>query len=469
MSPAFPSVLSLRGTKFTLGRRPGLGARPVRLSQRELFHHMLILGTTGSGKTTAALTILNQAVAAGWGVVLIDLKGDPENAALLAGAAKSARVKYSQFALTPGERRDTWNPLVSGDPSSRMSKVICLSQWTEPYYKSACERFAQMAFVLMERNRVAPSFDSLVALLDNPRSAHQLTGVLGPSDRERVEQYLSRIQDDRGQLSALAGLASRIGTLTDLSGPLCNLTSKKTINLPELSERGGVCVFSLNSARSQVIAGQIGALAVLDAQSMVAERIATGRSRRPVLVCIDEFSALDADHLLGLFARARSSRVAMVLATQELADLSRVRDGFGDQIIGLANTKLMMRQELPSSANTLAQLPGTTTELKTTHQTARSLFHRAQTGTGSEREVEKFIVHPNVFKRLRRGESVLLRKDPFRCERVNIRAALPQPDVAATRSARTVEHQLPKTNVHPQVPVDALDDLFAQSASELPQ
>ena len=42
-----------------------------------------------------------------------------------------------------------------------MSKVICLSQWSEPYYQSACERFAQLAFVLMERSGIEPGFDQL--------------------------------------------------------------------------------------------------------------------------------------------------------------------------------------------------------------------------------------------------------------------------------------------------------------------
>jgi type IV secretory pathway TraG/TraD family ATPase VirD4 len=221
-------------------------------------------------------------------------------------------------------------------------------------------------------------------------------------------------------MSALTGFASRLGTLTDMAGALSMPTSEDELDLSEVSENGGVVCFSLNSARSQTTAAQIGALALLDVQSMVAERIAHGQTDRPVLVCVDEFSALDADHVVSLFARARSSRVAMMLATQELSDLTRVRTGFCEQILGLTNTKLIMRQEVGESADQLARLIGTTGSTKYTKQTNSGSLLSAKTGMGSERAVEEFIVHPNTFKRLRCGEAVLLRKDPFRVHELKV-------------------------------------------------
>jgi len=434
MTPALNLRREPAQSKFDLGRRVGLAGRRVQLAERELMHHTLLLGTTGSGKTTASLTILCQAVLAGWGVIMVDLKGDPDNAAALAGAAADADTTYSQFSFTPGERCDFWSPLSAGDPASRMSKVICLSSWTEPYYQSACERFAQLAFVLMERVGQEPSFEELVSLLDKPVRLKRYAEILGPGERPSVDAYLDRLFEDRGQLSALAGLAARIGTLTDLGGPLRFPNATGTVDLAHLSEHGGVACFSLNSARSAVAAAQIGSLAVLDIQSMVAKRIATGAITRPVMVCIDEFSALDADHMLGLFARARSSRVAMVVATQELADLARVREGFSDQILGLANNKLIMRQEVGTSAETLARVIGTTNATKHTRQRIRGLV-TTDTGVLSERDVEQYIIHPNIFRRLKTGEAVLLRKDPFRVERVNITPQVAEPEIEATTAA----------------------------------
>lgn len=469
-----PPVLTLPSRSkqpiFRLGRRSGIAGRAIKLTERELFHHMLLLGTTGSGKTTAAMSVLTQAIHGGWGVVMLDLKGDPDNAAQLAGAARDAGCAYRQFSFTPGERCDRWQPLEAGDPAARMSKVICLSQWSEPYYQSACERFAQLAFVLMDRNEQRPTFEALIDLLDTPAKAMPLAQTLPVGERGRIEQYLTRLLADRGQMSALAGLAARIGTLTDLGGSLRSTNTSSTLELAALSASGGVACFSLNSARSQVTAAQLGALAVLDIQSMVAKRIASGQITRPVIVCVDEFSALEADQLLGLFARARSSRVAMMLATQELSDLARVREGFADQILGLANTKLLMRQELASSAETLAQLAGTTTRTKRTEQTDRKLLISSDTGMGTRRDVEEFVVHPNTFKRLRRGEAVLIRKDPFRVERLNVTPHVAPPDTAATLAPTAPPTLLPAAPAAPApeppptLAREDLDRLFADRA-----
>lgn len=467
MTHALRYLMPKRPTRIMLGRRSWLPGRAAKLSESELMHHSLVLGTTGSGKTTAALSILCQAVQAGWGVVLIDLKGDPDNAACLAGAAVDSNVDYRQFAITPGERCDSWSPLAAGDAAARMSKVVCLSEWSEPYYRSACERFSQLAFILMERNGIEPSFDALIDLLDTPTMTHRLTRALDEHERHKVERYLVRMLDDKGQLSALAGLASRIGTLTDLGGPLRSTTAHEHIDLIDLSVRGGVCVFSLNSARSAMTASQVGALAVLDVQSMVAHRIATRQMDRPVLVCIDEFSALDADHVLGLFARARSSRTGMVLATQELADLARVREGFADQIVGLTNTKLILRQEVATTAETLARTIGTRTVVKASRQTDGSSMGSRHTGRGNERAADEFIFHPNIFKRLNRGQAVLLRKDPFRCERINIKPRLAEPfDEATVALPLTVAAPAPRSEPAPAkdpdraVTTEELDALF---------
>ncbi|MCW2920485.1 MAG: type secretory pathway VirD4 component-like protein [Thermoleophilia bacterium] len=465
MSPAHTPAPAHKRARFDLGRRVGFDPRIVRLTEQELMHHTLVLGTTGSGKTTASLTILCQAVLAGWGVVLIDLKGDPDNTAVLAGAAADVGMPYSQFSFTPGERCDGWSPLTAGDPAARMSKVICLSQWTEPYYQSACERFAQLAFVLLERRGIEPTFEELVGLLDDPSRMSSYANILGAGERPRVNAYLTRLLSDRGQLSALSGLAARIGTLTDLGGPLRTTRRRADLDLERISEHGGVACFSLNSARSAVTAAQIGSLAVLDVQSMVAKRIATGSITRPVIVCIDEFSALDADHLLGLFARARSSRVSMMVATQELADLARVREGFADQIIGLANNKLIMRQEVGTSAETLAKLIGTTTGTKQTRQRITGTLTTTNTGVVSERDVESFIVHPNVFRRLRTGEAVLLRKDPFRVDRIKVAPRLSEPDVDSTIATVSESSPIPiaiaPTEPEPEsISVEDLDRLF---------
>jgi hypothetical protein len=47
-----------------------------------------------------------------------------------------------------------------------------------------------------------------------------------------------------------------------------------------------------------------------------------------------------------------------------------------------------------------------------TYQTDRFAFFDFQSGKGSRREVEEFVIHPNKIKSLRVGECVVIKKYP---------------------------------------------------------
>jgi hypothetical protein len=59
-----------------LGTKSGLVPTEVRVSLKELCQHMAFLGGSGSGKTTAALTLIEQLLERNISVVLLDRKGD---------------------------------------------------------------------------------------------------------------------------------------------------------------------------------------------------------------------------------------------------------------------------------------------------------------------------------------------------------------------------------------------------------
>jgi Helicase HerA, central domain/AAA ATPase domain len=61
---------------MNLGHTGGLQPQPLALDLDELTRHAAFLGSTGSGKTTLALAILEQALARGIPAILVDRKGD---------------------------------------------------------------------------------------------------------------------------------------------------------------------------------------------------------------------------------------------------------------------------------------------------------------------------------------------------------------------------------------------------------
>ena len=97
--------------------------------------------------------------------------------------------------------------------------------------------------------------------------------------------------------------------------------------------------------------------------------------------------------MLALLARGREAGVAVLLATQELADLDRAAPGFRDQVLGIISVKLAHRQDVPASARMIAEMIGTERVWEETRD-LQSPFGRRTASRGTRREVERYVVAP---------------------------------------------------------------------------
>jgi conjugal transfer pilus assembly protein TraD len=407
-------ALALRRIAATQLRAGGLvlgsdrRGRRVILGDRQLSAHGLILGASGAGKSTTLLAITCDQIRRGAPVVAIDLKGSPQFARQLASAcAASGR----RLLVWSPDGPSYWNPLAHGNATECKDKIIASERFTEPHYQRAAERYVQTVLQVLEASHPGhpPTLAEVVALSD-PR---RLTGVLRRAPRplaDRVQDYIVSLTPD--QLSAIRGLGSRLAILTEshtghyLSPPL----GAGALDLRAALAGSDVVLFSLNSSSYGKLAAQLGTLAIQDLVSVAGERLRTVGSDDPprAIIAIDEFSALGADHIMGLLARGRESGLSVLLATQELADLDRAASGLRDQIVGNTAVKIAHRQDVPSSAQTVAQMAGTVRVWEETQQLGGPLSH----GRGTRREVEQFVVHPNEIKSLRTGEAVVITKVP---------------------------------------------------------
>jgi type IV secretory pathway TraG/TraD family ATPase VirD4 len=247
---------------------------------------------------------------------------------------------------------------------------------------------------------------------------------------EQVQDYVAALTPD--QRSAVAGLRTRLAILTEsLTGPfLAPAENAPAIDLRAAIAGSEVVLFSLNSSRYGKLAAQIGTLAIQDLVAAVGNRlnVEPARGRRLAVIGIDEFSALGADNVIALLARGRESGVSVMLATQELADLDRAAAGLRDQVLGNTAVKIAHRQDVPASAQTIAQLAGTVERWEESRHYAGGLLGGYDTGRGTRRRVEQYRVHPNEVKELHTGEAVVIVKRPRTAvRRVRISPARPGP------------------------------------------
>jgi type IV secretory pathway TraG/TraD family ATPase VirD4 len=399
----------------------------VAVSERELSAHGLILGASGTGKTTTLLGILDQLIARGRPVVVIDMKGSPTFASSL---AQSAQAAGRPFAVWTPDGPGRWNPLQHGDATELKDKLMATERFTEPHYQRAAERFVQTALQVLEaRGQWPPTLSSVVELMD----PHRLRGALRDLPegmRHRVQDYLGGLTAD--QLSAVRGLQTRLAILTESHvGRYLEPGSGPAVDLRSALNGREVVLFSLNSSTYGRLAGHLGTLAVQDLVCAAGRRLSENVAGPPpeqAYVVIDEASVLGGDHVLALFARGRESGIGVLAATQELADLDRAAPGLRDQVLGNTAIKLAHRQDVPSSAQTIAQLAGTERTWEETQRIGGPLTGGLRMGGGTRRQTEQFIVHPNEVKTLRTGEAVLISKlRPVRPETIRVRPPAQRP------------------------------------------
>lgn len=385
------------------------GGDVVTLSPQQLAAHTLLLGATGAGKTVTWLQMAAHAIRQGRPVVAIDLKADPGVIDKLREEARAAGRRV--YVWTP-DGNVKWNPLGRGDPTRIKDKLMAGSEWTEPHYQQAVERYLQLVTTALAASGQAPTLPQ-VAEYVRPERLQRLAPDVGEDLARRIESYCDRLSRD--QQSAIGGLESRLGVVTEsTAGPW--LDDRKGVGLDVYKAvcRGDVVVFSLPSGDFPSLASLVGGMALIDLQTVAAE-LQARQWQGQAHVFIDEFSALEGSHVLGLVARGRSAGMSVALATQELADLQTACPELVDQVLGNTPNKVIHRVDVPETAERMASLAGTRRTWQSTHQIHEDVRGRSTdqgTGLGSMRQVDEFVIHPNTIKTLPTGRCALVRKVP---------------------------------------------------------
>ncbi len=384
--------------------------RPIGLHEAQLGAHGLILGASGSGKSTTLMAILQQQIRAGRPVVVIDLKGSHELAEDLANATADAGRRLRVWTPDGAER---WNPLAHGNPTELKDKLISTERFSEPHYQRAAERYVQTALAAMDELSpgAEPSLARLIELLE-PRRLQIEARRLPPARAAHVQDYVQSL--GRDQVSAVRGLASRLAVVSESHTGRFLEPGPEAIDLRASLDGADVVLFSLDASRYGRLSAQLGALVVQDLVSAAGAREHGGaRGRAPATVAIDEFSGLGADHVMGLISRGRSAGISVLLATQELADLDRVSSGFRQQVVGSTAVKIAHRQDVPESAWEVARLSGSEKAWERSwNQPAAPFTGGRGAGRVSTRLVDRYQVDPAVVQSLGTGEAVVITKVP---------------------------------------------------------
>jgi type IV secretory pathway TraG/TraD family ATPase VirD4 len=348
---------NLEGCEFPLGAyvdlRRGRFRGPIGLPDVALHRHAIVVGPSGSGKTVSLLLPwMYAALAAGWSVVAVDVKGDLREDFLT--------YKQSLGASPLGARLTKWD-------FTRPSKSIAW-EWISELHDEARLDAAITAVIgrRPEKSNVDPYFYQ--------RDYRTLRGLLSfaqaTTPKVRTAEQLIRLLEDDQTLIAAVSQNPRAPGAADLDAALKYpaadypkvisgvVTALSALNTPGVNavtattpgKRGLDLDATLDNHCCLIVGaplrgGQVSATLSSLLLNQLAQRLYErfGQNRRPVLLVIDEAAQVaDRVDIAQLMEVARSAGVGVVAALQDVAKLRNEND----------------RSSILSNAATFVILPG---------------------------------------------------------------------------------------------------------------
>jgi len=383
---------------------------PVILTDKQANCHVLVLGTTGSGKTVTLCNMIESIIQRGLMLIILDGKGDVALANRIEAYAKQHNRKCHVFKMQGQSAH--YNPIASGGITSKKDRIIELRTWSEDHYRKIAEGYLQTIFQLIERFKIQVDLFTLSKYLRADK-------FYDLARAQKDEAAITLIESLEGREKDVSSLLCEIENMVNSEiGDLFNTQHENSFNLKQALDENAIVYFCLQPLAFPAYAECLGKLIINDIKALAASQLSENKNN-PIYCLFDEFSIFAGDQIVNLINQGRSAGIHAILSTQSLCDIERKGDqALIGQIVNNCNHFIIQRQNHHDDAERSAQLIGTTDGFQLTSK-IESKPQATQTGT--VRLTKEFIVHPDDIKRLKQGEGIIVNKQQFRVEIVGVR------------------------------------------------
>ena len=328
--------------------------------------HHLVIGQSGSGKTTLIKRMISAGLLSGWRVVLIDLKGDPDDAkSFLDLVNDQSRVRHF-----PNQAFHFWN----GTKAEIAERVISFfPSDSEPYYLS---RNSSAIHAVVSRSNL-PAPQSVEELVDRIRN-----GVRFCSTPDDIRFFSTK---ERG-LPIGDLIANDVSMNLDA---IRNIENRSPFRFG-WGDGWDLSVFTLDGFKPSSL--KLADALLNDFASWMFSEERT-MNKTPILLVIDEASAFSrmpqVPILTALIQRARSAQVSLVYASQNAS-------AFGADMKNIIHSGAIRWLGVSTEVEDMIGAAGTATVIESGFQFGSNEY----TGVISHRNQKEFKIDPDRVKEL---------------------------------------------------------------------
>jgi len=412
----------VKSKDIILGRIDKILPKKEVLTEAQLNHHIHIVGASGFGKTVLLSHIIKNRIEEGKGLLFLDLKGDIDTIEKFTNIAKACgREKDLQiFSISDLNISSNYNIIGKGTATQLRDKIMMSLNWSEEYYKNQSASFLLKLLIglcwLRDNKNKSFHIGTILECVESPERVEEICLELPESEafEKRAVESCYQFISTQENYKSLQGLRTQLESLVLSDFGKLLTENDKGIDLFDSVTKSKITFIFLDTRRYSETAKTVGIFILQDLKMVTAKVDAEVPKceRKPFVCVIDEFADLAQEDFIGFLDRARSSKMSIVVAHQEICDLQRISPEFAGRLMGNTSTLYAFLQKRPESAEMISAMAGTKKVWKETVQSSKLIWFDIPTGNKSLREVEEFIIHPNVIKSLGVGECVVVKKYP---------------------------------------------------------
>ncbi len=381
----------------------------IFISDNELNQHCLVVGTTGSGKTTTILNFVESALSRKLPCIYLDGKGDFDLVDKLQKLAYKHNQVFRVFTLRPSSDLANlafYNPLASGNATEWKNRIMSLFAEVQGKGQEHFSLIEQnyinfVANVLAKLNKKI-DLRIFLAFLEQPELLQKVANEVD----EVIAQKLAVLHNDK-EISALVGDVIKqleIFIYSDY-GHLFNTTDQNNvINIKQSIINNELILFLFDASAYPEDTRKVAKMVISDINSSFAEFT----EWKKCFCIFDEFASYASSNLAEAISLHRSNGMHAVIGSQSITtvklksfDTKRV----AEELLACCNSYIIHKLNHSDDVNIFANIIGTKTAYAVTTN-----INSSNINSVSIKSEDQFKIKPQQIKDLITGTAIVYKK-----------------------------------------------------------